>query len=74
MGLNELKILQYADDTILFLDGTAASFCNALHTLDLFENFSGLEINIQKTNAIWIGDSKCNEDIEFEGRQVNFVA
>ena len=56
-----------------FLMAQSASFCNALHILDLFGNCSGLKINIQKTNAIWIGASKCNEDIELEGRQVNFV-
>ena len=71
VGSKEFKILQYADDTILFLDGTAASFCNALHILDSFGNCSGLKMNIQKTDVIWIGASKCNENIE--GRHVNFV-
>ena len=55
VGSKEFKILQYADDTVLFLDGTAASFCNALHVLDLFGNCSGLKINIQKNkrNLDW---------------------
>ena len=51
-------LLQYADDTVLFLDGSEKSLKSALDLLFQFSKFSGLKPNINKTKAIWIG-SKC---------------
>ena len=71
----EFKTLQYADDKVLFLDSTAASLRNVLHVhiLDSLVECSGLKINMQKANAIWIGAAKCNEDIELDKIHVNHI-
>ena len=51
----ELKISQFADDTSIFLDGSHQSLNNTLEVLDKFANISGLKINYDKTQLVWIG-------------------
>jgi hypothetical protein len=59
--------LQYADDTVLFLDGSEKSLKSSLDLLFQFSKFSGLKPNITKTKALWIGskvnstNTLCNE-------------
>jgi hypothetical protein len=43
-----LSILQYADDTILFLDHDLDKSCNMKLLLFAFEQVSGLKINFHK--------------------------
>ena len=63
----EVKLLQYADDTVIFLDGSEKSLKSTLDLLFQFAKYSGLKPNISKTSAIWIGsktksnDMLCNE-------------
>lgn len=52
---NESKLLQYADDTVLGLDGTKQSLESALSLVDQFAKFSGLRPNFDKTVYIRIG-------------------
>ena len=62
--LNEdLTVLlsQFADDTSVFLDGSERSFKETIETLQFFASFSGLNINLDKTQVIWIGSSKNSE-------------
>ena len=59
IGRDEICLLQYADDTALFLDGTEKSLKSALDLLFQFSKYSGLKPNFDKTKAIWIG-SKIN--------------
>ena len=67
IGDIELKIIQYADDTALTLDGSDNSLRIALSLLDQFSKFSGLKPNIDKTRCIWLGskihssDTLCDE-------------
>ena len=51
----ECKISQYADDSTVILDGSNRSLLQTLETLDLFERLSGLKINEEKTNVVYIG-------------------
>jgi hypothetical protein len=51
----EHKISQYADDTELFLDGEKQSLVELIKTLQQFYALSGLKMNMEKTNVIWIG-------------------
>ena len=60
--VKEFCLFQYADDTILFLDGTEKSLKSALDLLFQFSKFSGLKPNIGKTKAIWIGSMAESED------------
>lgn len=52
---NEFEFLQYADDTVLGLDGTKQSLESALSLVDQFAKFSGLRPNFDKTVYIRIG-------------------
>lgn len=58
----EYKLCQYADDTSLFLDGSADSLDNAIVVLDEFAKLSGLKINFEKSIAYKIGGLR-NEHI-----------
>ena len=52
---SECKISQYADDTTLILDGSEKSMQQSFSLLDSFTSISGLRINYEKTEALWIG-------------------
>ena len=61
MGNNETKVLQYADGTTAVLSNLDSA--NALfQQLDLFKNLCGLEINSSKTEGMWIGSQKNNDE------------
>ena len=51
---NEIKITQFADDTYLYLNGTN-SLENVLKVFEDFYRYAGLKLNINKTEAIWLG-------------------
>ncbi|KAK3085674.1 hypothetical protein FSP39_006966 [Pinctada imbricata] len=64
IGKEEFCLLQYADDTCLFLDGSEQSLKSALDLLFQFSKFSGLKPNIDKTEVVWIGSkSGCKEQM-----------
>ena len=58
----EFKISQFADDTSIFLDGSAESLKNTLDELDKFAKVSGLKISYDKTQLVWIGSKKYSSD------------
>ena len=51
----ESKLSQCADDTTMILDGSELSLSRTLLLLDNFAISSGLKINYEKTEALWIG-------------------
>ena len=51
---NEVKLSQFADDTNLFC-ADLLSVQSALQTLEEFGKISGLNLNKEKTKAIWLG-------------------
>ena len=55
---------QFADDTTLCLDGSEESFKESIQTLKKFALFSGLKLNNDKTQVVWIG-SKKNSKVRF---------
>ena len=60
----ETKILQYADDTTAVLSDTNSAHA-FLKLLDDLGNLSGLKINSPKTEGMWIGSLKNNEEKPF---------
>ena len=54
----QIRISQYADDTILLLDGSTKSLNGALDELINFANLSGLHINLEKTSCLPIGTKR----------------
>ena len=63
----EFKIIQYADDTTLFLDGSLESLTSALNILDIFGSLSGLKVNKEKTKIIWIGKKRNCKTVLLKG-------
>ena len=57
----EFILSQFADDTALCLDGSEASFRATIETLDRFSAISGLRINNEKTNIMWLGSRKNSQ-------------
>ena len=57
IGNDEINTLLYADDMTVTL-ANIPSAENAIQTLNNFEKCSGLEMNLSKTKAMWIGASK----------------
>ena len=58
INLTEHKISQYADDTSVFLGGSEKTLNEMLKELEDFANISGLKINFEKTQLVWIGSKK----------------
>ena len=54
---------QDADDTLLILDGTEIAVREAICEINLFYRMSGLKMNLWKTQIIWIGSLKYNDDL-----------
>ena len=48
IGNKEFRLLQYADDTCLFLDGSEKCLKSALDLLFQYSKFSGLKPNIEE--------------------------
>lgn len=67
---SEIRISQYADDTIIFLDGSERSVSGAIMELKKFSRQSGLKINLEKTFCMPIGTSSVVQQMQHE---VNFV-
>ena len=53
----EARISQYADDITIFV-GNEESVCSVLALVNAFSNVSGLQLNRDKTEALWIGSWK----------------
>lgn len=54
----ECMLSMFADDTSLCLDGSEQAFKESIHTVDKFSKMSGLQINVDKTQVIWLGSKK----------------
>jgi len=52
-----LSILQYADDTIIFIDHDIEQAKNLKLLICVFEQLSGLKINFQKSELFYFGDA-----------------
>jgi hypothetical protein len=57
-----LSILQYADDTILFMQHDLEKALNMKLVLCIFEQLSGLKINFHKSELFCFGKAKQRED------------
>ena len=57
----QIKISQYADDNTIFVRDTESVHA-VLDIIEEFKNISGLSLNRIKTQAMWIGRTKDNQD------------
>ena len=67
----EVCLSQFADDTALYLDGSQTSLKECIRMLNIFARLSGLKMNNEKTNIIWLGSKKNSEDRYM--RDMNFT-
>ena len=58
MNENEFKLTQFADDTAVILDGSEPSLKETLNELSFYAKISGLKVNFEKTQVVWIGAKK----------------
>ena len=70
--VTECKILQYADDTTMILDGSQSSFSRTLYLFDAFGSMSGLKVNYDKMESLWIGSFK-NSNNTFSNKQITWA-
>ena len=63
VGNVECKLSQYADDTTMILDGSQTSLERSFALLDSFGQLSGLRVNCEKTEVLWIGSKKESNQI-----------
>jgi hypothetical protein len=57
VGSTEIKLVQMADDTTVFVEDPD-SLENALKLLATFERYAGLKLNKTKTEAMWLGKDR----------------
>ena len=57
-----LSILQYADDTLIFMDDNLDKAKNVKLLLCAFEQLSGLKINFHKSEIFCFGNAKNSEN------------
>ena len=65
----KLKILMYADDTVCFIEPNVMCMRKLFQELGWFAKFSGLSPNLEKTQAMWIGN--CYKDADIFERNVS---
>ena len=71
---SECKISQYANDTTLILDGSnALAFSRSIFVLDAFASISGLCVNYEKTECLWIGSRSSSTDIYIYFFLISFI-
>ena len=58
VGDTEHQIVQFADDTQIFIEGDKDSFDEVFHILDRFSRKSGLHLNFDKTEVVWLGSRR----------------
>ena len=68
----EIKIIQFADDTTIVLNGTEDSLQAAFNVLEIFGNISGLKVNTEKTQIIWIGKKKGVKDKLYINKELHW--
>ena len=61
---SEYLLSQYADDSSLILDDNPKSLDQSLFMLNKFSECAGLRVNLDKTEAIWLGSRRnCHEQL-----------
>ena len=64
--MTDISVLlsQFADDTELYIDSKEESFRESVNMFVRFASMSGLKINFDKTNVVWI-ESEKDSNIRF---------
>ena len=57
-----LRMLQYADETVFFIEANESDALNLKYLLCCFEHLSGLKINFHKSETVCFGETKANSE------------
>ena len=68
---HEIRLSQYADDLILFLDNQSESINGAINEINTFTSMSGLKLNVAKTKCLPIG--KNNNSLQVNSYGIEYV-
>ena len=68
---NEIRLSQYADDLIVFLNDQSGSIDGAIHEIQIFTSMSGLKINTNKTKCLPIG--KKSNTLQMNSHGIQYV-
>ena len=68
-----MQISKYADDTTMILDSSQSSFSRTLYLFDALGSMSGLKVNYDKTESLWICSSKNSNSILFSNKQITWA-
>ena len=68
----DVRISQYADDTIVYTDGSRECFHETLLILGKFAEFSGLLVNWDKSTVLRLGSLKTSNEILFSERKLKW--
>ena len=72
IGTRVIKQVLYADDMTLFLKNIDSLY--RIKTIfNNFEKLSGLKINIEKTNFMWLGEEEVRSDLNMFGNRVEYI-
>ena len=70
IGNIKIKLTQF--DITLILNGTTQSLQAAFNTLEIYGLMSGLKVNKDKTQIVWIGKKKrCKERVKISDFSLN---
>jgi hypothetical protein len=72
IGTTEIKLVQMADDTTIFVNDPN-SLENTLKILALFEQYAGLKLNKTKTEAMWLDKDRNNLQTPLGIKWVKYV-
>ena len=72
LGQSDIKQVLYADDITLFLQDRK-SIERVQQILEAFEKISGLKVNKEKTNFVWLGKETERSEIQLFGNLVEEV-
>lgn len=57
----DIKITSFADDVTVIMNGSSQSMLACLTIFEDFKTVSGLELNVSKTQALWIGHAASSK-------------
>jgi len=69
---SDIKVSQYADDTVIYIDGTEESLYETIVLLDKFSEFSGLKVNYEKSTVFRLGSLKNTNIVFYENRNLKW--
>ena len=55
---HEIRVSQYADDTLIYLDANECNLSYCFDILTKYSNISGLKINVNKSKIVRLGNFK----------------